>query len=481
MSSPQADTPEYWLSTLGDAQPLFATKPTPGAKHELALYEKVAGLFGIKLSPMQRYVLRVLSELKDDGSYRYKNVTLTLPRQSGKTLLCSIILTARALKTAGFRAFYTAQNGALSRERFFEMTDAVEKSIIGSKVSVRRAAGNSRIDFFNGSRFQPFVPNAQALHGFTGSLAIYDEIFVWDEAQWNGLLSGSVPALQTKRDKQHIFVSTKGTPESTALNALIESGRLGTEDPDSDNCYLEWGLADGLDAMDSDNWDFHPALGITITKDDIRAAQSTMSRGEFERAYMNRTTLVIESVFDMDLWDSMLHSLPRPVRKKVGIGFEVKANREKSAVVAAFYTDEGKVALKVLNNATGSDWLKEFIPLYADARPLAIAADKHPQNNVIVDSLRMDYPHIDITQLSAADWNTAAASFKSLVEEKGIIHDGHLALRDAVATAKTKPYGDSGFSFSHMSQPELAAAIVAIRMIQQVEVKQKPFIYMGAD
>ncbi|WP_186760139.1 terminase large subunit domain-containing protein [Arthrobacter alpinus] len=476
MTSLTADTPEAWLATLGKAQPLYATRPTPGSKNELALYEKVAALYGIKLSPWQRYALLVMSELNPDGSYRFKNVLISVPRQSGKTLLCSIILTARSLKKPGFRAFYTAQTGALARERFFEMTDDVEKSLIGSKVQVRRAAGSSRIDFFNGSRFQPFVPNAQALHGFTGSLAIYDELFVWDEAQFNGLLSGSVPALQTKLDKQHLYVSTQGHAESTALNGLIDKGKLAIDDPETDFCFLMWGLADGLDGSDSEHWDFHPSLGVTITKEDIRTAQGTMSKSEFERAYMNRQTLTMESVFDLEQWDRAKHSLPRPKRSQVGIGYEIRADRGKSAIVAA-YKHENKIVLKVLNNGTGSEWIKEYIPQYADAKPLAIGVDKHPQANVITDSLRMDYPHIDITQMSAQDFNTACASFKSLIEEDRIIHDGHLALRDAIATATTKPYGDRGFSFSHMSQPELIAAIAAVRMIQQVEVQTKPFLY----
>lgn len=476
MTSPTADTPEVWLASLGKALPLHATRPTPGAKHELALYEKVAGLYKICLSPWQRYSLRVMSELNADGSYKYKNVLISVPRQSGKTLLCSIILTARSLKKPGFRAFYTAQTGALARERFFEMTDDVEKSVIGRKVVVRRAAGSSRIDFFNGSRFQPFVPNAQALHGFTGSLAIYDELFVWDEAQFNGLLSGSVPALQTKLDKQHLYVSTQGHAESTALNGMIEKGKLAIVDPDSDFCFLMWGLADGLDGMDSENWDFHPSLNVTITKDDIRTAQGTMSKAEFERAYMNRQTLTMESVFDMEQWDRAKHSLPRPQRSQVGIGYEIRADRGKAAIMAA-YRHEDKIVLKVLNNGTGSEWVQEYIPQYADSRPLAIGVDKHPQANVITDALRMDYPQMDITQMSAQDFNTACASFKSLIEEDKIIHDGHLALRDAIAMATTKPYGDAGFSFSHMNAPELVASIAAVRMIQQVEVQKKPFLY----
>lgn len=476
------DSVEYWKDQLGTAQPLYTHWPTPGSPNELAKCEKVAGVLGIKLLPWQRFFLRLITEKLPSGAYRFQTVLLTVSRQCGKSTVLKVLACTRALMYKEHRTYFTAQSNKDAYEHIInEFWKQISGSILSKTAEVRRGTSSPKINFNNGSYIAPFTPSPEGVHGRNFQLGIIDECFAYDIELGNGILGAVGPAQITHVDKQLLMLSTKGTSDSTFLNPWLEKGRLATEDPHSTLAFTEWAMADGLDPFDMANYGFHPGVqGGLITLDDIAALAGSLSPGEFRRSMANIPTIHKESVFDMELWDSMLHSLPRPVRSKVGIGYEVKANREKSAIVAAYYTDEGKVALKVLNNATGSDWLKEFIPLYADARPLAIAADKHPQNNVITDALRMDYPHIDIQQLSAADWNTAAASFKSLVEEKGIIHDGHLALRDAVATAVTKPYGDSGFSFSHLSNPELAAAIVAIRMIQQVEVQQKPFIYMGS-
>lgn len=309
-----------------------------------------------------------------------------------------------------------------------------------------------------------------------------DEAFSFDEAQGTDLLGAMLPAMQTHKDRQLVLVSTKGHSGSTFLNGFLEKGKLSLEDPETDIFFAEWSLAEDKSAYDAANWKtFHPALGHLITEKDITAASKVLSRGEFTRAYANQYTKNAESIFNMETWDAQLHSLSRPVRSKVGIGFEIMGDRSRSAIVAAYYDHDGKICLKVLNNRTGSDWLSEFLPLYADSRPLAIGGDKHPQNNVVVDQLRMDYPSIEIQQLTSMDFMTASASFRSLLEEKKLRHDGNVALRDAIQTAQIRPHGDSGFSFSHMSLPELNASVAAIRMIQQQPVKEKPFIYMGND
>lgn len=70
-------------AALGEAQPLYATRPNPDASHSLAKIETVSRLLGKPLLPWQRLVARTITEKNSDGSYRYPVVMLTVPRQSG--------------------------------------------------------------------------------------------------------------------------------------------------------------------------------------------------------------------------------------------------------------------------------------------------------------------------------------------------------------------------------------------------------------
>ena len=57
--------------------------------------QKVAAEMGTPLIPMQRFVVRVLTELNNDGSYRYRTGIITVPRQCGKSVMVSAIATTR--------------------------------------------------------------------------------------------------------------------------------------------------------------------------------------------------------------------------------------------------------------------------------------------------------------------------------------------------------------------------------------------------
>ena len=468
------DTPEYWLSTLGVAQPLHATAPTPGARNELAKVEKVAKALKTPLLPWQRYFIRVATELNPDGSYRYRNIVLTVPRQSGKTTVVRALYATRALTNRNRKSFLFAQTGKDSRERLFELAEQLTYSPIGKQIKVRRAAENPHILFPTGSKIQSFPPTAESTHGYNFSDAFLDEIFAFDDATGSNLLGAIVPAMQTHKDRQIIFVSTKGTPNSTFLNGWIAKGREAVADADSGIAYFEWALEEGLDAFDSSNWDFHPGLhGGLITKSDIQSATG-MGKGEVTRAFMNRQTETLVSVLDLPMWNSLQGVLTTPKRSEVAIAWEVSNDRSRAAIVAA-WKDGKTVCTKVLMTGAGTSWLQPALEELGESRPLVIGADKYPQNLVISDALLQNNSEFNLKLLTPEGAKTAAVAFKARIEDGTIRHDGHIALKTAISTAQTRPMGE-GWCFSHKSEPELLAAVVACRLLDEKKVESQPLM-----
>lgn len=472
------DSPEYWLSLLGDAQPLNVTLPTPGAPNELAKVEKIAAAIGTPLLPWQRYFIRVATEKRPDGSYRYRSVVLTVPRQSGKTTVVRALYATRALIQKGRKSFIFAQTGKDSKERLFELAEQLTYSVLGNKIKVRRAAENPGIHFPTGSKIQSFPPTAESTHGYNFSDAFLDEIFAFDDATGSNLLGAIVPAMQTHKDRQIILVSTKGTPNSTFLNGWLKKGKEAVSDPDADIAYFEWALADGLDAFDPDNWDFHPGLqGNLISKDDISSALVNLSKGEFTRAFMNRQTETLDQVLDLKKWNALQGVLSVPKRSEVAIAYEVSNDRSKGAIVAAWKV--GKVShVKVLMTNSGTSWIQPALEQIAASNPLIIGADKYPQNLVIADSVHADNEDLKLKLLTPEGAKTGAVSFKARIEDGTILHDGHLALQRAIATAQTRSMGE-GWVFSHKSDPELTAASTACRLLDETKAEAKPEMYFG--
>lgn len=463
---------ESWRDLLGPQYPRHAPAPTPGAQHELHLAEKAARLLGHRLLPWQRYFFRVFTELRDDGTYRYPQGLLTVPRQSGKTFVMLTLMTMRALKRPHERIYHTAQTGKDAREHSLNLQDLLLRRLPPEKVRTARSAADTRTQFPNGSRITPFPPKPEGLHGYTSGLILADEIFAHSQEEGALLLGAVIPTQQTIPHKQLLMLSTMGTTQSTFLNSLVDKGRAG----DPALAYFEWSADPEDDPYSPTSWDWHPALGHTISKDDIQRAADTLSRGEFVRSTMNRLTVQTDSLFSPVEWDRLKAPLSTPKRSKVAVAFQASRDGDRAAVVAAWRDDDGTTNLKVLRNGYGTDWLPEYLTRIYAGRPLAIGCDGVPHNLQFLPEIERRKRSLEVATFTPAQIKTASIQFKTALRQRTLRHDGHTSLRNAVITAQSRTMGE-GWSISHASQPEAIAAITAMRLLDEVKVKSRPLSY----
>lgn len=365
--------------SLGQAKPRHTTWPTPGATHDLPATVATSKILQTPLMPWQKWVARIASERHpvDPTRYKYKYVYLTVPRQAGKTTAMRCVLTERALRQRNRVAFYTAQTGKDAAERWKDLIKRVDGSPLKRYAKIRMAAGSQALTFVNGSQISPFTPSGESLHGYTPHDVFLDEIFVWSEQEGADLLGAIVPAQNTLPDSQIWLVSTMGNAHSEFMNEWHQKGKESLEDPNTNIAIIDFGLPDGLDAFDPANWDCHPALGHTITKDDIAEAVAALSPGEFERAYMNRLVAAGETFIPMEDWDELTSTDQKPARwQDICIGYDVAYGSGSAAVVAAWYDKDGAINLRPLRTGEGVSWLKEYLAEeIKPKRPRALGAD----------------------------------------------------------------------------------------------------------
>src|SRR5262249_44873789 len=74
-----------------------------------------------------------------------------------------------------------------------------------------------------------------------------------------------------------------------------------------------------------------PALGHTVTEDAVRAAQLSMARHEFLRAYLNRwTTALGDPVIPIDAWEALAApEAPRPERVILALDVALQGRRDR--------------------------------------------------------------------------------------------------------------------------------------------------------
>ena len=269
--------------------------------------------------PWQRHVVDIATQYRLDAqgqrAYKYRTVVVTVPRQSGKTTLMTPVRVHRIMTRPGIDAFSTAQTGKAARDRILKMVEQVEMSALSPLFKPLRSNGAEglKVNGRRNSRCVRFSPVTGALHGETPHLVDFDEIWRYPEEFGDMLLGGARPAMITLGARAQVWmVSTKGTAASTFMNRYIDAGEAGN---DPTLAYFAWQKPAHLDPEDPATWwRFHPALGNTITEDDLAAEMYAegVSYSERIRAYMNLMTTVTDSIIDAEAWSEPRQRPPRP-------------------------------------------------------------------------------------------------------------------------------------------------------------------------
>lgn len=432
--------------------PLYATRRDPAVPSTGGRVGVIAAALGTPLMPWQQLVADVAGERHPTNprQWRYQTVIVTVPRQAGKTTLLRAVAVERALSAPRRLIFATAQTGKDARERWKDMVSHVETSPLGPRVLVRRGAGAEALILPNGSEVRTFAPVPKALHGYTPHLVALDEVWAFDAAQGEDLDAAIHPAQVTLADRQRWYISTAGTTESAYLRALVDAGRVATTDPTSRIAYFEWAAGEEFDTYDEAGWTFHPALGHTIGIEDLRAAAETVSRGNFERSYLNRWTVTDETVLDMDKWATHGEDADPAAElrtQQYGFGYSVAADRSSASIWGA-YRDGDTRHYRVVLTDRGSGWLATAVRDLHEAAPDAtIAANgAGPARNVTDELVRAGVP---VKELTAGEYATACEGFRAAFDDDLSRHDRSPALTAALRAAKTRPMGDGGWAWSH--------------------------------
>ncbi len=478
------------LEALGDAQPAYYTKPTPGAKHDLAACRIVGASLGTPLYPWQALSIRIASERRADDPrrYRWPIVIITTPRQVGKTTQYRIYQTTKAVMQPGRQAFYTAQTGKDARARWKDIIDVLQSdgSPFKRDVKVRLSAGDPQVKFSNGSTLAPFAPTPESLHGYTPHDVAIDEAFSFDDAQGTDLLGAIMPAQQRIPSRQLIIFSTAGNKDSTWLRGLVEKGRELVGDPGAGIAYLEWSMPVGADPDDPESWKFHPGVGPDFTMEDMAEQHAAMKDKpqEWLRAFMNTwsdeadippilTATEVEAVHTVQ-------TPPEGGLKEVCLAYEVAYDRTRACIAAAWYDPEtGRPAIRIAERLDRPADLAAQVAAQVSNRPRAIGADDGGPTRDTTDQLRSLGHEPDV--LNARDFATGTDAFIARVKDRTISLDSDPYLTQAIADAVTRDMGQGIVLDRRKSRgpiPELIAAVTALRLLENAPApKPAPMIW----
>jgi hypothetical protein len=310
--------------------------------------------------PHQALIADVGGELLRNGSPAFREVIFTLMRQQGKTTtFLSFSVERCTLRGSVQKVAYTAQTGSDARKKLIDdQVPILQASPLWQTVRrVSRAQGSEGIIFRNGSRIDVLASSQSAGHGKIIDLGEIDEAFDdVDDRREQAML----PAMITRDDAQLLIGSTMGTDASVYLNRKVDAGRAAAlAGATSGIAYFEWSIPDDENIDDPAVWwRYMPALGHTISEAAVAHARTTMTDGEFRRAFGNQRMKSSERVIPEAAWRLVQSSSAKPQGSLV-FAVEVAPDRDWSAIVAAGDGADGRRVVELIDYRPGTGWVAD--------------------------------------------------------------------------------------------------------------------------
>lgn len=447
--------------------PAYSTMPTPGARNRLAELTVLARMLGLELMPHQRHILAVLTEQFDDGRPRYRDVTMTLPRQASKTTLLALMAFDRMLRWGRpQQVLYVAQ----------ALTDAVAVWRAGPwqmlvDAGFDREAGmrfykglsDSKISCANGSVLRLITGGRRTSgHGSTLGLAIYDEAFAAVDSR---VEQSVMPTLRTVRDAQFVVASTAGDMSSTYLKRRVDDGRAMIEAGRSDGrvAYIEWSAPEHADPYDEAVWlKAIPNIGRNVELDDLRIEAAQQPEADWRRAGLNQwVTTAAEPVVNEAHWRACKTRLLKPSGGVV-VGLDCTPDRASGSLVVC---DSTGIA-EVIAARPGVDWLvpaaRHVVTRNSDVVGVALLGGASAAT-VFIDPLReAGVPHVVVTR---PDYVVATGMFVDAVAARTVrVFESEFYSRLAVAVKGAVKQGKDGFIWSRLDVSIDICPLVALTL-----------------
>ncbi len=424
----------------------WATPRSPERRTLGAAAAAIARELGTPFMPWQQQVADVALEIDSrTGTFVYREVGLTVPRQSGKTTLILSVIFARALAEKRQNIRYTAQTGADARKKLIDdWLPIVEASPFYKRGLFRKRLtnGHEALKFRNASHVGLVATTKRAGHGGTIDLAFLDEAFAHPDARLEQALR---PAMITRTHpgSQLWVVSTAGTPDdSPYLWDKVEKYREVAEAALTHSvCYFEWSAEDDLDPADEATWwSCMPALGYTQTVEAVRGEFEGMALNEFERAYLNRwKAATTDPVIPLAMWNALTDSRSEMV-DPVCLAFDVTPDGASSSIAAAGRRPDGLLHVEVIAQGRGTGWLpSRLMQLVSTHKPVALVCDPAGRAGGVLPVLG----DLEVFTVNGKEHAQACGLLYDTVAQSGLRHLGTPELTAALDGAVKRTLVDS--------------------------------------
>lgn len=403
---------------------------------------------GIRFKPWQEGIGKVALGKRANGLYAATigGVTLSIPRQVGKTFLVGALIMALCIIFPGYTVLWTAHRTRTTTRTFQSLQRmAKRKKIAPHILSVRTANGEQEIAFRNGSTIL-FGAREQ---GFGRG---FDEVDaeVFDEAQilTEKALEDMIAATNQSRHPHGALLFFMGTPPrptdpGEAFGLKRKKALSGTA---RDMFYVEFSADRGADPDDHGQWaKANPSYpDLTPLESMLRLRENLPSDEAWLREALGiwDEMTSVKSVVTTERWASCAATvLPDQALAPTALGLD-RWYDGSTAIAAAWRMESDTyvelVAVDVTTNTTAVvDWLVEQA---GRSIPVVVASDS-PAAALVPD---LEARRVKVRVIAAGNYGKACVGFVDDVEDGNLTHASQEQLDDALGAATKLPIGKAG-------------------------------------
>jgi hypothetical protein len=427
----------------------------------------------LELMPWQQ---RVLNDMltHHDGAFNHRFALVSVGRQNGKTkgVMAALIgwwLTQRRLDTGEPQNVMSVAHTLQVAEDVSKVLFPVLEERFGFKVYTTH--GRREAYLGDDARWRVVSASESSGHGTSNDLIVCDEIWkIKRETIEGGLLS-----TQTARPAPFaFFTSTAGTQESEFFIRWREQGIQQIESKRPGRLYMaEWSPPPNSDPTDPKWWPWsNPAMGVTITEQELRDKLQFVERGTFVRDHCNQWTSALGSWIPHGTWEALEVADPMPAGGVLAVDTDMHDARYVGVRVAARVDGRLQVASEFVVESAEEMWA-EIHRVMSD-KTVRLALTPGLASICPLDLSRR------MTDFGTRELNTYTAVVRNMILEGKIVHGGQMTLTEQVNRAVA---GRTGATITLSSQKspgpiEMARCMVAAAGLAAVPTAnvRKPMI-----
>jgi len=442
----------------------------------------LASSYGLELYPWQENVLEGALGERSDGDWAAKHVGLSVPRQNGKGAvlealeLAGLLLFGEKLIVHSAHEVRTAQVGFRRILSYFENFDDLRKKVSG----IGKAVAREYIRLNTGQELKFVTRSKSAIRGFSADRLLLDEGQILTDEAWEAILY-TVSA----RPNHQIWLV--GTPPLSIEEGVVfdRMRNRGIEGKDHQMAWFEWSADANCDLDDPQSWaQANPALGLSITHDTILTERAAASDEGFARERLGMwADITSHRVISADSWSRCADANLRDAGGEVSVALDVSPDRSTATIASASWTVDGLPYVDVVESRRGEpEWgIARFVEL----------CDRHDVRAVVVDGASAAFSLADplrqrgvtVTVTTARQMAAAFGGFFDAVMDGQVRHLDQPILNSALAVARKRQIGDSGFGWSRKDSESditaVTAATLALWGLTSSEVAEKPRVRSG--